>query len=562
MIKSKFKNNVLFSRLLPILTPLMLIPFIITIIIISYYNAATISDKTKQQQESILYQLEEKLTETDTDANSIQFIMQNDVYAVSYMSQKSIYELAPIAQARLLSNLTNNITYNMSGNSDIMSIYLYNAVSDHAVSSKTVSSTTLFPCKEIYEKHEQLLKANAGNAVIFSGNDFLTYCYPYKVNNDVISGALFVNIDKNAFNINGSYTVFNSNGDVILSNDAESAEAGFNPDKMPSERISVWKAGKTKYDALKDDLGRFYVLKTPKTFTGPELFRFIMPILLYLILVTVLSLAVAFFCASYLTKSITSIVLSLDGKQDTHTENSLKYLFNTIAHHSSSKRITDITPKLMHLQKSQTIALQTQLTPHFLYNTLNSINLLVMSHCDDEAPSQMITLFSDILREALNTKTYLIPLYEELQITNKYISLQKIKYSDLFDVTYDISDDTLDCCVIKLSLQPIIENALHHGILPLEKKGNIIISAKKNGKKLIITISNDGVRIPQKKLDELQTILSNENEIYENTHLGIANVSQRIKLVFGSEYGCEISSDEKSTKISLILPVSEVSYEK
>lgn len=565
----KSRYNVLFARIWPSLSALLLIPFIITSIVILYYNIDTINTKTKSQQENYLIQLKNKYDEIDTEVNTIYYTLQNDTYTLQYMAQTSIYDNLPITQSQLLAEIRRRLTYNISANSHMASIYLYNRVSDHCIGAKLFSGSEGFDHKNVYNKYIEKAAPENTQPIIISqkDSDTLIYCCPFKMRNGTLTGLLFINISTDAFTLDGideenTYCVTDSTNHVIYSNDNNFKYGNVYKDLHNEESengIYSAKFRSTKYDILADDSGRLYILKRPVGLMYSELIKHAIPLVIYLVVVTILSLIIAYFTSSYLSKSITDIILSFDDDHDIHTQNSIKYLFNTMMHYTSIKDMSSVTPKLLMLRKSQAIALQTQLTPHFLYNTLNSINLMVMNYCtEDDSPSQMIHLFSQILKEALDTKTYLVSLEEELRISDKYVELQKIKYEGKFDVIYNIDEDTLSCSVVKLILQPLLENALHHGIFLEDKKGIIEISAKHSNNELVIKITNTGPEISAKKLKELRTILDNNRNLQESKHLGLANVSQRIKLVYGSEYGCSIESANEKTTVSLHLPFQEV----
>ena len=109
--------------------------------------------------------------------------------------------------------------------------------------------------------------------------------------------------------------------------------------------------------------------------------------------------------------------------------------------------------------------------------------------------------------------------------------------------------------MVKYVLQPIIENAFKHGLRPLQdRRGLLSIYAKKSDDILIFKIKNDGEPIPKEILENIKKNMS-ENDLPENKHIGLANVNQRIKLIYGEEYGCHIKSDEKETTVTILLPV-------
>ena len=213
----------------------------------------------------------------------------------------------------------------------------------------------------------------------------------------------------------------------------------------------------------------------------------------------------------------------------------------------------ELAQKLELLKNAQSIALYTQINPHFLFNTLQLINTIHMSTYKQETEiTRIITLLSDILSITLDTKTYLVPLRTEIEYLEKYAEILSIRYDNMFTITFDIDEDTLDLSVVKFSLQPILENSVQHGILPLRKNGKIKISAFTQKQDLVIKIYDNGSEIPKDKLDSLHKLLSNQN-IPEKNSIGLLNVHHRIRLLFGEEYGCFIDSDKEGTVVTLTM---------
>ena len=215
----------------------------------------------------------------------------------------------------------------------------------------------------------------------------------------------------------------------------------------------------------------------------------------------------------------------------------------------------ELNEKVISLRKSQSIALQTQLNPHFLFNTLNMINLMAINLTkSDNDVSRVIMLLSELLRESLNTQEYLVPLKTEIEYVEKFIEIEKIKHRNNFTVNYDISEETKECKVIKFMLQPIVENAFEHGTHKVKSKEKYIsISTYNESGNLIVSVKNNGEEIPVSKLTALKQRLKTDI-IPEDKHIGMFNVNSRIKIVFGSQYGCEINSEKTETEVKLILP--------
>jgi two-component system sensor histidine kinase YesM len=199
-------------------------------------------------------------------------------------------------------------------------------------------------------------------------------------------------------------------------------------------------------------------------------------------------------------------------------------------------------------------SLQAQINPHFLYNTFETINYMLILDGKYEL-SKIIVYLGDILRYSISGEKRAIMLEEDIEQIKKYLYIQKMRFGDRLNFEFDISEQTKDCLILKLLIQPIVENAITHGIAKKKDGGTVKISSvmEENGM-LLVRVSDNGIGIDPEKLG---TILNegkaegNENHF----HLGINNVNTRIKLFYGDDYGVSIESTVGSgTCVSLRLP--------
>jgi sensor histidine kinase YesM len=194
-------------------------------------------------------------------------------------------------------------------------------------------------------------------------------------------------------------------------------------------------------------------------------------------------------------------------------------------------------------------ALQAQINPHFLFNTLNSIKWMAMLS-GAEHVSQMITKLGKLLQYTMKVEREVVTLEEELAHLAAYLDLQKIRFHDNVDVRVSVPEPFLSNVMIKFTLQPIVENAMIHGNrTPLR----IEIAATAAEDALNITVSNNGEAIPEEKLRELREQLSQNHARYSG--IGISNVHERIRMHFGPEYGIRMDSrPEEGTVATVRLP--------
>lgn len=215
----------------------------------------------------------------------------------------------------------------------------------------------------------------------------------------------------------------------------------------------------------------------------------------------------------------------------------------------------ELSENLARLQKSQLIALQAQFNPHFLFNTLQLINGAVLAelHTDTEI-TRIISLLSDLLRVSLDTSEYICTLRQELEYAEKYLELQNIKYDNSVYVTWDICPEALDIQVVKLCMQPLLENAIKYGMDCDTMSVEIKISAYIEDSRWILRISDNGPGIEKKRLEEIRERI--RNPLLEQVgSIGLQNTAQRIQLIFGEEYGLDIFSEGRGVVIDLKYPL-------
>lgn len=198
-------------------------------------------------------------------------------------------------------------------------------------------------------------------------------------------------------------------------------------------------------------------------------------------------------------------------------------------------------------------SLKSQINPHFLYNTLESIRMIAVID-DNKDIADATEALGNLFRYSVRQRKDIVDVRFELQHAKNYILLQKIRYGDKFDVIYDIDEEVLDYKTLKFSLQPIVENAIYHGIEKKRGKGVLKVIAHKVGDDLQFEVVDDGAGIQLKRLIELrEDIVSYVEDSAES--IGLKNVNQRVNLYFGQKYGLSIDSvPGEGTSVKLTIP--------
>ena len=210
--------------------------------------------------------------------------------------------------------------------------------------------------------------------------------------------------------------------------------------------------------------------------------------------------------------------------------------------------------QMLNLRKTQFYALQMQLSPHFLYNTLNSVNLMAMRLTkSDNTISRLVVLLSELLYDVLDTKRYLVPLRKEIEYSKKFLEIENIKRKNLVEITWDTDEELQEYGVIKFILQPILENIFRHAFRAGQEDNKVKIEAKNIGESIIIRVTDNGRGMDEARLNEIRAAL--DGAMFKDKHIGLANVHKRIQLLYGSGYGLTIQSKENSgTVVEFNLP--------
>lgn len=204
--------------------------------------------------------------------------------------------------------------------------------------------------------------------------------------------------------------------------------------------------------------------------------------------------------------------------------------------------------KLQH--KTQLQLLQAQINPHFLYNTLDTIVWLVESEQHEEAVT-MLTNLSVFFRTILSKGNDVISLEEEIMHTHSYLNIQKVRYQDILEYNITMPDQLKEVLIPKLTLQPLAENALYHGVKEKRGKSTIDITCLDQDDEILLIVSDNGIGIQKDKLQAIKYSLKHS----EHVGFGLTAVHERLKLYFGEDYGVNIESEYgMGTTVKVRLP--------
>ena len=193
------------------------------------------------------------------------------------------------------------------------------------------------------------------------------------------------------------------------------------------------------------------------------------------------------------------------------------------------------------LREAKLNALRYQLNPHFLFNALNAVSTLVLER-DSERATRMLSRIGTLLRRTLEEKSVAeIPLFEELEFTSQYLEVEQIRLGERLRVTTDASPDTLAAAVPIMLLQPLVENAVRHGIAPAVNGGEVLIRSSRTDSRLHLLVKNSGARL--------------NGQPVNTNGIGLRNCTERLKAIYGTDYRLELAwPNEGGCEVKLDLP--------
>ena len=380
----------------------------------------------------------------------------------------------------------------VSDNELIKSIYLYSTNSDYVYSTSYPSSNYLdsFQDKEaIFTDINKNGFESRKKVMNYSEYDFITI--PKKLTDggeergvlifNIDAAKLFYKMKENDISLE-SWFIADSDNNIIYSSDS-GIKQGTSCEKYDILKTGAQGVEKIRKDntvttAIKSNTGSFSYIFVNRYDTYSQSRRmYVFSVILIGTLMLVLGLIISAILTVFFYKYLSAIVEMLQPyttlydihENSKHTTKEMQIITNSIlAVTSQNKDLREeLSNRLDALKKAQSSMLQMQINPHFLHNTLNSINAIVIGEFKgDTIVSDMITGLAEILRYSLNTAEYLVSLETELMYLDTYIEIQRIKYNNRFSIEYDIDETSKKCRVLKLSLQPLVENAITHGIIP------------------------------------------------------------------------------------------------
>ena len=250
---------------------------------------------------------------------------------------------------------------------------------------------------------------------------------------------------------------------------------------------------------------------------------------------------------------------NLNAKVDAEGSYEIRHLGQSVQNMAKQIQVlmADIVSEHENKRKQEFDTLQSQINPHFLYNTLDIIVWMIENEKPDQAV-KAVTALARFFRISLSRGKSIITVKDELEHVRNYLMIQHMRFKNRFSYTIEAEDEVLELASLKLMLQPLVENAIYHGMEFMDGDGEIFISAWKEGEDLYLKVSDNGLGMTEEQVARLFSDMPHTGSS-RGSGIGVKNVNERIRLYFGSEYGLSIESEpDEGTVVTIHLPA--VSY--
>lgn len=480
-------------------------------------------------------------------------------------------------------NISNYLIQFTNFDSNISSIYILDEYGDKYYSENVIYKN--FDLEKIRESdwYDELLK-NKGKYILklngggFFKSDGENYVSLIRVINDINTGQklglLVINIDENAFNdLNlklsqqyGTKLIIKNEKDELITKQDDSAEIlnGIKDEDYSDSKMSFSIENVDKKDYIISSIKvQDYDWKLTTIMQYSELSKQTSYTKLFLIYFTIINFILIVIGSIIISKFITSPLKKLsesmkDVKKGEFNEVNIKTYNDEVGELKNGYNImiSQINLLLDKIRRDETLKRQTELNllmsqikPHFLYNTLDTINSLALSG-ENKTIYQMIKSLGRFYRTSLNNGNDIITVEEEIKTAKSYLLIQSIRYRDMFEAQYDLDPECNSFKIIKLTLQPLVENAIYHGIRNKKEKGKIKISTFEEEERVVLTLEDNGLGMDESQIKNI--IESN------TTGIGVRTTKERLRVFYGDEHEFIVESKKDvGTKIIIKIPKVE-----
>lgn len=551
-----FKKNIFFQFL-----PFLILSIILSIICFFVVRSYTI---TNMKESCLSYSISmERMFE---DIDNVHFKVVNNAQAKAVM-QSNEYMQDNTEFLNSLRKFHELIDSAVDYSNFVKSIYVVNNNTNMIFSNLQNETIDKFFDKEWVKEYSDEMTMPTVRYINGREQKYLSFIYPvgYQGKNE---SAIAINIDFFALysmfkETDNVFYILNESDDVIFGTEENNA--------LPINKSELMKfKDKNSIKYINNKMIGLYTISNHNNklmiyIKNSNFMRMYIMYQLVIVFYTLIILFVVYMLskkyATYYYNNITDIIdlLSLyDAESDAiKKSDEFEFIKNNVTQLVTKNSMNEIqlSKKIIQLKQSQMSALQTQISPHFILNALNVVNLLLIEQGDLYSNALKINEnIAKILTHVLANGRYIINIEEEIECTKDYLEIGRIRKNNSFTVEWNVDEALLKYRTIKFILQPIVENSVEHGFSGFRGKGKIVIEIKKRNESICFIVTDNGRGMSRERLSELnEGLIKNEFPIKKN--IAILNVHQRIRLVFGEEYGVKIlKSDENGTAVKMTIP--------
>jgi len=552
-VKLYGKNSIFHSTLTKLLY-FLIIPFsIASLLVFSLYeyNLRSQINTDLEAEAGKIAQNYSNIHQSNENYNRM--LCAND-YVKKYLT-KDFYQMDNSEIHTTISNITLSINPAFLNIQDLYSITIYSEKNDRFVSSKIGDRDA----KQIRnEPWYNKFKKNSKEAFLISDKNNVVYCcYPVYINT-TLSGCIVFTYDSDTFvNILSKNTnertvyITDYKDNLIYSNSANKtypvteSKLGF----FNKKDNYIYKEKCLYSDSI-------ITLEVPKSTYRTYRSLQVSFMLVYLILLITSSVSMAYYSTTTNYKSILSIINMINksnknGVLENTSLNEIKFIENYIQNTSTREE-----NQVEQLKQAQLQVLQSQINPHFLFNTLNMINtrIIRITKSDTEV-SNVITSLAEIMRSILDHTQFTTTFSDEIEYVNKYMYIIQTRFRKNISIIWNIPSELKEQYILKMILQPIIENAFNYGLKDyIGPDPTISISCRMENQYLLFTIANNGKLISKDMTKQINQRLKNA-ESPSPEHIGLLNINKRIKIFYGNDCGIVVGKKNNMTVINIKIKV-------
>jgi len=581
----KYKLNSVFVKNFVFILLLIMLPLsVITLFIYRYFNEIT-EEEIKNMHQASLIKVKDTTDMIINECNTISLRIITDNNTLLYMlsSETLSNEVVYPNPVDFLNYLIKTFTLTSDY---IDSIYMYSENKDYVISNHGSASLSSFYDNSWHKsylgnKGERISWMETRSTRTSPFSKLYYYLSLYRVYEEG-AGAAIINIDLkklgDIIDINENHEniyILDREKRIIYNSDVSLIGSPFNENMFPDGQLADGQNGSVVFSdngtkrilsIVHSDINDWSYVSYMSLESYEEkiknLSNFVTVfILICVIIAVIVSILISIKVFGPIRDIIAAVERPEDWLQFKTDKTSVKYdevrfiADNIIdSYHNVHELKSNLEKRITLLKKAQTVALQSQINPHFLYNTLETINWMAMELTKSKNKvSEMILSLSKLLRLSLDSENSLIPLALETDHAKMYLDIQKYRYGEKFDVIWELDNEILKYKIVKITIQPLIENAIYHGIKPSEGKGLIRIRGYFYEEGIVIEVNDNGVGMEAHSVAKLNMELQNEFMIFDN-HIGLKNVNQRIKLIMGDKYGLTVYGSREGTTVRMFIP--------